>query len=134
MSQVYNNGANAANPEGGSLSFQNQSVTLNPKYEIENYSHPLENLGADGNGCDITIGESVVAIPDKMFSSGIRYTISSNFPSATSSTTATVNIPAKSKVYQASYNYNNEINSYTFAIPASNRNLSGNVTYGAKAT
>lgn len=133
MSQVYNNGANAANPEGGSLSFQNQSVTLNPKYEIENYSHPLENLGADGNGCDITIGESVVAIPDKMFSSGIRYTISSNFPSATSSTTATVNIPAKSKVYQASYNYNNEINSYTFAIPASNRNLSGNVTYGAKS-
>lgn len=133
MSQVYNNGANAANPEGGSLSFQNQSVTLNPKYEIENYSHPLENLGADGNGCDITIGESVVAIPDKMFSSGIRYTISSNFPSATSSTTATVNIPAKSKVYQASYNYNNEINSYTFTIPASNRNLSGNVTYGAKS-
>lgn len=133
MSQVYNNGANAANPEGGSLSFQNQSVTLNPKYEIENYSHPLENLGADGNGCDITIGESVVAIPDKMFSSGMRYTISSNFPSATSSTTATVNIPAKSKVYQASYNYNNEINSYTFAIPASNRNLSGNVTYGAKS-
>ena len=133
MSQVYNNGANAANPEGGSLSFQNQSVTLNPKYEIENYSHPLENLGADGNGCDITIGESVVAIPDKMFSSGIRYTISSNFPPATSSTTATVNIPAKSKVYQASYNYNNEINSYTFAIPASNRNLSGNVTYGAKS-
>lgn len=133
MSQVYNNGANAANPEGGSLSFQNQSVTLNPKYEIENYRHPLENLGADGNGCDITIGESVVAIPDKMFSSGIRYTISSNFPSATSSTTATVNIPAKSKVYQASYNYNNEINSYTFAIPASNRNLSGNVTYGAKS-
>lgn len=133
MSQVYNNGANAANPEGGSLSFQNQSVTLNLKYEIENYSHPLENLGADGNGCDITIGESVVAIPDKMFSSGIRYTISSNFPSATSSTTATVNIPAKSKVYQASYNYNNEINSYTFAIPASNRNLSGNVTYGAKS-
>lgn len=133
MSQVYNKGANAANPEGGSLSFQNQSVTLNPKYEIENYSHPLENLGADGNGCDITIGESVVAIPDKMFSSGIRYTISSNFPSATSSTTATVNIPAKSKVYQASYNYNNEINSYTFAIPASNRNLSGNVTYGAKS-
>lgn len=133
MSQVYNNGANAANPEGGSLSFQNQSVTLNPKYEIENYSHPLENLGADGNGCDITIGESVVAIPDKMFSSGIRYTISSNFPSATSSTTATVNIPAKSKVYQASYNYNNEINSYTFAIPASNFNLSGNVTYGAKS-
>ena len=133
MSQVYNNGANAANPEGGSLSFQNQSVTLNPKYEIENYSHPLENLGADGNGCDITIGESVVAIPDKMFSSGIRYTISSNFPSATSSTTATVNIPAKSKVYQASYNYNNAINSYTFTIPASNRNLSGNVTYGAKS-
>lgn len=133
MSQVYNNGANAANPEGGSLSFQNQSVTLNPKYEIENYSHPLENLGADGSGCDITIGESVVAIPDKMFSSGIRYTISSNFPSATSSTTATVNIPAKSKVYQASYNYNNEINSYTFTIPASNRNLSGNVTYGAKS-
>lgn len=133
MSQVYNNGANAANPEGGSLSFQNQSVTLNPKYEIENYSHPLENLGADGNGCDITIGESVVAIPDKMFSSGIRYTISSNFPSATSSTTATVNIPAKSKVYQASYNYNNAINSYTFNIPASNRNLSGNVTYGAKS-
>lgn len=133
MSQVYNNGANAANPEGGSLSFQNQSVTLNPKYEIENYSHPLENLGADGNGCDITIGESVVAIPDKMFSSGIRYTISSNFPSATSSTTATVNIPAKSKMYQASYNYNNEINSYTFTIPASNRNLSGNVTYGAKS-
>lgn len=133
MSQVYNNGANAANPEGGSLSFQNQSVTLNPKYEIENYSHPLENLGADGNGCDITIGESVVAIPDKMFSSGIRYTISSNFPSATSSTTATVNIPAKSKVYQASYNYNNEINSYTFTIPASNRNLSRNVTYGAKS-
>lgn len=133
MSQVYNNGANAANPEGGSLSFQNQSVTLNPKYEIENYSHPLENLGADGNGCDITIGESVVAIPDKMFSSGIRYTISSNFPSATSSTTATVNIPAKSKVYQASYNYNNEINSYTFTIPASNRDLSGNVTYGAKS-
>lgn len=133
MSQVYNNGANAANPEGGSLSFQNQSVTLNPKYEIENYSHPLENLGADGNGCDITIGESVVAIPDKMFSSGIRYTISSNFPSATSSTTATVNIPAKSKVYQASYNYNNEINSYTFAIPASKLNLSGNVTYGAKS-
>ena len=133
MSQVYNNGANAANPEGGSLSFQNQSVTLNPKYEIENYSHPLENLGADGNGCDITIGESVVAIPDKMFSSGIRYTISSNFPSATSSTTATVNIPAKSKVYQASYNYNNAINSYTFTIPASNFNLSGNVTYGAKS-
>lgn len=133
MSQVNNNGANAANPEGGSLSFQNQSVTLNPKYEIENYSHPLENLGADGNGCDITIGESVVAIPDKMFSSGIRYTISSNFPSATSSTTATVNIPAKSKVYQASYNYNNAINSYTFTIPASNRNLSGNVTYGAKS-
>lgn len=133
MSQVYNNDANAANPEGGSLSFQNQSVTLNPKYEIENYSHPLENLGADGNGCDITIGESVVAIPDKMFSSGIRYTISSNFPSATSSTTATVNIPAKSKVYQASYNYNNAINSYTFTIPASNRNLSGNVTYGAKS-
>ena len=133
MSQVYNNGANAANPEGGSLSFQNQSVTLNPKYEIENYSHPLENLGADGNGCDITIGESVVAIPDKMFSSVIRYTISSNFPSATSSTTATVNIPAKSKVYQASYNYNNAINSYTFTIPASNRNLSGNVTYGAKS-
>ena len=133
MSQVYNNGANAANPEGGSLSFQNQSVTLNPKYEIENYSHPLENLGADGNGCDITIGESVVAIPDKMFSSGIRYTISSNFPSATSSTTATVNIPAKSKVYQASYNYNNAINSYTFTIPASNKNLSGNVTYGAKS-
>lgn len=133
MSQVYNNGANAANPEGGSLSFQNQSVTLNPKYEIENYSHPLENLGADGNGCDITIGESVVAIPDKMFSSGIRYTISSNFPSATSSTTATVNIPAKSKVYQASYNYNDAINSYTFTIPASNFNLSGNVTYGAKS-
>lgn len=133
MSQVYNNGANAANPEGGSLSFQNQSVTLNPKYEIENYSHPLENLGADGNGCDITIGESVVAIPDKMFSSGIRYTISSNFPSATSSTTATVNIPAKSKVYQASYNDNNAINSYTFTIPASNFNLSGNVTYGAKS-
>lgn len=133
MSQVNNNGANAANPEGGSLSFQNQSVTLNPKYEIENYSHPLENLGADGNGCDITIGESVVAIPDKMFSSGIRYTISSNFPSATSSTTATVNIPAKSKVYQASYNYNNAINSYTFTIPASNFNLSGNVTYGAKS-
>ena len=68
-----------------------------------------------------------------MFSSGIRYTISSNFPSATSSTTATVNIPAKSKVYQASYNYNNAINSYTFTIPASNRNLSGNVTYGAKS-
>lgn len=133
MSQVYNNGANAANPEGGSLSFKNQSVTLNPKYEIENYSHPLENLGADGNGCDITIGESVVAIPDKMFSSGIRYTISSNFPSATSSTTATVNIPAKSKVYQASYNYNDAINSYTFTIPASNFNLSGNVTYGAKS-
>lgn len=133
MSQVYNNGANAANPEGGSLSFQNQSVTLNPKYEIENYTHPLENLGADGNGCDITIGESVVAIPDKMFSSGIRYTISSNFPSATSSTTATVNIPAKSKVYQASYNYNDAINSYTFTIPASNFNLSGNVTYGAKS-
>lgn len=133
MSQVYNNGANAANPEGGSLSFKNQSVTLNPKYEIENYSHPLENLGADGNGCDITIGESVVAIPDKMFSSGIRYTISSNFPSATSSTTATVNIPAKSKVYQASYNYNAAINSYTFTIPASNFNLSGNVTYGAKS-
>lgn len=133
MSQVYNNGANAANPEGGSLSFKNQSVTLNPKYEIENYSHPLENLGADGNGCDITIGESVVAIPDKMFSSGIRYTISSNFPSATSSTTATVNIPAKSKVYQASYNYNDAINSYTFTIPASNSSLSGNVTYGAKS-
>lgn len=135
----YPSASSAANVSLSTLSLS-VTRTYNPSYQFAGYTHPLMNLG-NSVGCKVILGANTKKVADSLFSSGLRYTITSNLSAMPYSVPASVTFPAKTittTVYATSGPSDRpttssywQVRNDSITIPAQTFNLSLSTTFAA---